>query len=241
MSVASRLTVPSALAGALRDQLYGLFRSCFDNTSRDRFERDLDAKDWVVLVLDGTRVVGFTTAALEQVEHDGSSVRCLFSGDTLVDPGCWRLPALPSAFGHLMLELVDRSEVPLYWLLVSKGFRTYRQLTANFLCFVPDCRRAPDPRLCSLLEAVARRRFGDRFDAATGIVRAGDETEFLRPALQEVAVGRRRDPHVRFFLERNPGWRRGDELVCLARCARSNLTRVAERQLAMAPPVWESQ
>lgn len=238
MSVASRISKPAALARPLRDELFGLFCSCFDNTSRHRFDRDLDAKDWIILLQDAERIVGFTTASFEQLELCGTTMRCLFSGDTLVLPQYWGRPALPAAFGHLMLELVGRSDVPLYWFLVSKGFRTYRLLTSNFIHFVPDCRRPPDAHLSLLLEKLADRRFGDRFDAATGIVRARDDGEFLKPAFQDVAPGRFRDPQVRYFLERNPGWRRGDELACLAPCTRSNLTRVARRQLASGSPTW---
>jgi hypothetical protein len=37
------------------------------------------------------------------------------------------------------------------------------------------------------------------------------------------------DPHVAFFLNRNPGWRRGDELVCLTEIAFENLTPAGRR------------
>jgi hypothetical protein len=37
------------------------------------------------------------------------------------------------------------------------------------------------------------------------------------------------DRHVRFFVERNPGHERGDELCCLAPLTRDNFTRAAWR------------
>ncbi len=241
MSVVSRIAAPPELDRSLRDQLFGLFSSCFDNTTRERFERDLGAKHWVVLVMDGSEVAGFTTAELVSLDHRGEELRFLYSGDTLVNPQHWGRPALAPAFGHLMLDLLDRAQAPLYWFLVSKGFRTYRLMPANFRGFVPDCRRPPDHELVQRLRLVARAKFGDRFDAAAGVIRAECDTEYLKPELQTVAPGRRQNPHIVFFLEKNPGWRRGDQLACLAPCVRANLTRLAWRQLESVSPVREWQ
>ena len=40
----------------------------------------------------------------------------------------------------------------------------------------------------------------------------------------------------RFFREANPGWARGDELVCLTRVSRDNLTSAGRRILRAATP-----
>jgi hypothetical protein len=44
-----------------------------------------------------------------------------------------------------------------------------------------------------------------------------------------VPAGRLRDPNVAFFMERNPDWTRGDELVCLCDLSRANLNRAGRR------------
>jgi hypothetical protein len=56
-----------------------------------------------------------------------------------------------------------------------------------------------------------------------------DRPQVLAGDLVDVPAGRAADPHVRFFLERNPGFVRGDELVCLTRIADDNLTRAGLR------------
>ena len=40
------------------------------------------------------------------------------------------------------------------------------------------------------------------------------------------------DPHVAFFLKRNPGHGDGDELVCLTELSDDNLTRAGRRMVA---------
>jgi len=39
------------------------------------------------------------------------------------------------------------------------------------------------------------------------------------------------DPHVAFFVRRNPGHARGDELACLCELNESNLTRAGRRMV----------
>ncbi|HSK76524.1 MAG TPA: hypothetical protein VLQ45_08695, partial [Thermoanaerobaculia bacterium] len=84
------------------------------------------------------------------------------------------------------------------------------------------------PEARELLDFLARERFGARFSPETGIVRFS-EPQVLREGLEEIPEGRLGDPHVAFFLERNPGWVRGDELVCLTELAEGNLTPAGRR------------
>jgi hypothetical protein len=46
---------------------------------------------------------------------------------------------------------------------------------------------------------------------------------------------------VRFFVERNPGHIRGEELCCLARLARDNLTPAVRRVLGAEPRLAEPE
>jgi hypothetical protein len=89
----------------------------------------------------------------------------------------------------------------------------------------------------ALLDELAAQRFGPDFDRERGIVRFAEGATPLRAGVAEATARRRRDPHVDFFLLRNPGHERGDELVCLARIHPENLT-AAGRRMAPAGP-WE--
>jgi hypothetical protein len=82
-----------------------------------------------------------------------------------------------------------------------------------------------------LLQSVAIRRFGTRYDPAAGILRAKPGDQRLREGIAELDDKRLRDPHVAFFRERNPGHAQGDELVCLARFHPDNLKPYIRRQL----------
>lgn len=223
-----------------REALLQLHMRHFANVQRERFMNDLNEKDWVILLFrrDGV-VVGFSTQKLISCRVGDRDVRFLFSGDTVVDRSYWNTPLLPGCFGHLMQRLMERyGEHDFYWFLISKGFRTYRFLPVFFNRFWPAPDRATPPEMDALLAAVADSKFGAAFDPSSGLVRipGGD---CLVPDLAEVPDARLHDPHVAFFLARNPRYAQGEELACLAPIRHDNLNHYAYRVIRSTKPEWK--
>ena len=61
-----------------------------------------------------------------------------------------------------------------------------------------------------------------------GVVRVLPRADRLQEDLARIPDHKRENPHVRFFVDNNPGYPEGDELVCIARISASNLTRLAK-------------
>lgn len=80
------------------------------------------------------------------------------------------------------------------------------------------------------MNRLAERQYGAQYDAPSGIVRFG-QPQVLCDQLREIPPGRGDDPHVAYFQDRNPGYVRGDELVCLTDVSDENLTRAGRRIL----------
>lgn len=233
IAVAGRLTgryVPrDALDAARRRSMFVLLRSHFLGVERETFEADLSEKNWVLLLEDERGVLrGFSTLLVRTRPAGDRRVIVVYSGDTIVAREWWGSPALPMTWLRAVQEITPAyGSHDVYWLLLTSGFRTYRFLPVFFREFVPRPGRdagAED----GLLTSLASAQFGPRFDARTGTVRLA-HPQVLVPELLDVPAGRTRDPHVAFFLDRNPGYVRGDELVCLARLANDNLTPAGRR------------
>lgn len=219
----------ASLAAADRDEMLALLSAHFDGVTPAQFARDLDEKDWVLRVRRGARLVGFSTVQVYATEAVGRRVQVLYSGDTIMAPEAWGSPVLARGWIALVKRLQATSPAdPWYWLLVSSGYRTYRFLPLFWREFWPRYDVAtPAARSCELAQ-LARARFGAQFDQRTGVVRFA-EPQRLRGELAVVPEGRLRDPHVRFFLERNPGHAAGDEFVCLTELSDANLTTAGLR------------
>jgi len=241
MPLHCRIVRQPLLGPAEREDMLALLQTYFDNVRRKVFLEDLAGKDWVIVLRDAPgRLAGFSTIQFFALPPaDGPRTVILFSGDTVVDRMHWHTPALAGAFGHVMLRAMeDHRDARLYWLLIAKGYRTYRFLPVYFRRFYPACDREAPPEYPSVLQRAASARFGPAFDAQTGLVRHAGVRDRLRAPFDAVPRGRERDRHVQFFLRRNPTFRDGDELACIAEISRKNLNRFAWRVIRSTEVQW---
>jgi hypothetical protein len=232
MKLRGRLVLVRDVTPAQRDAMFALMDAHYENVNRELFEADLNEKHWVIQVTDPhtDRLCGFSTQRLLDVTVAGQPVRALFSGDTIIARSHWGDNALAQVWGRLALRLMDNAAgAPLYWFLISKGYKTYRFLPLFFHEFYPRPDRAIPSWPAEVLDAIASSRYPNDYDATTGLVRATPAKDRLRPGVADVTPERLQDPYVRFFVERNPEHLSGDELCCLAPLTRDNFTRAAYR------------
>jgi len=221
-----------ALTDAQRVEMYALLDAHFAGVTRERFDRDLLEKNWVIEIRRDGRLVGFSTLLARKGNDEDQPILILYSGDTIVAPEAWRSPMLARTWIAAVNELrAGFPERRCYWLLLSSGFRTYRFLPLFWREFFPHYNVPTPPSAQRLLEDLARSQYGTCFDSASGVVRFA-QPQVLRNGLATVRPGRIVDPHIAFFLSRNPGHLKGDELVCLAEISETNLTRAGRRMVA---------
>lgn len=232
MRLCSTLVEVDQLTAACRGQMYALMQQCYERLDRDYFERDLDDKWLVILVHDPAsgQLVGFSTQKMLHASWQGRAIHALYSGDTVMAPAHWGDKALPHAWGRLALRLIDEHrDQPLYWLLTSKGFRTYRYLPLFFRQYYPNCDAPVQDEDLEILDALAEEALGEAYDPVRRIVAMQPHRYVTRPAVSTPGNRAEHDPHIRFFLQQNPGYCRGEELCCLAPLCRQNFTRLAYR------------
>jgi hypothetical protein len=185
----------SALSQQTTDAMFALLASHFAGVERTTFERDLAEKNSVILIEDGEVLRGFSTLRVYPTTAPGFPVTIVYSGDTIVERGCWGSAALPRTWIQLVQQVapVDRGDV--YWLLLTSGYRTYRFLSVFFRTFYPRFDEPTPAPAQALLDAVAAERFGSRYDAASGLVRF-EHPHCLAGDLAGVPTGRAADAHV---------------------------------------------
>lgn len=231
----ARVVAGADVDAAQRDAMFALYRRHFDAADRARFHADLADKQEVIEVRDATGTLrGFSTVGCYRREFDGRPLRVLFSGDTVVDEANWGQQALAFGFIRYAAQTQAQSDEPLYWLLISKGHRTYRYLSAFSIDYAPSPERVTPPDQQRLMDFLARDRYGDAYDARRGVVRFAQSHGHLRADLATVPAIHAHLPEVAYFLERNPGYAQGEELVCLCRIAADNLRPLARRVFVAA-------
>jgi hypothetical protein len=233
--LAARIRAQTDLAEEGRLAMFRIYSSYYEATSLELFLEDLAAKSHVIELYADGALRGFSTLSTIDFEFEGARNHAIFSGDTIIDEAYWGEQALVHAFcrfaGDLAAKIGHRR---LFWMLISKGYRTYRYLSAFARDYYPHhsgphhSEPAPDS-LRLRMEHLARLKFQHHFDSESGLVRFPESRGQLRKPWLQIRGPLLEHPAVRFFLSRNPRYWAGEELVCLTELEPSNLRSFARR------------
>src|SRR5688572_28149075 len=136
--VAGRLVARSELGPQQRRAMHALLDAHFEGSDYDRFCRDLEEKNWVILLEQGNELVGFSSLLVYETAHAGEPLSVVYSGDTIVRRDAWGSSALARtwiASVNQLRQLYPRGRY--YWLLITSGFRTYHFLPLFWREFYP--------------------------------------------------------------------------------------------------------
>ena len=203
------------------DDMWALFNRYYDDIERGRFESDLSKKSHVILLRDsGDRSLqGFSTLELIPGSILGKSFLAIYSGDTIISKAYWGQTALQRAFtGYTLKYMVRYPTIPVYWFLISKGYKTYLLLSRNYVEHWPRWEHATPPFQRAVIDTLGFNKFGDSWKRDLGVLKfdkpQGKLKEEVAPIDRDLL---RQFRDIQFFTEANPGHLEGDELCCLGR------------------------
>ena len=221
-------TIP-ALTDDDRRAMVSLYLAHYDGSSETLFFTDLKDKTEVLIVRCSGVLVGFTTLQVYECEWETKPICVVYSGDTVVDRAHWGQQALAFVWIARMGELKrEKPDVPMYWFLIVKGHRTFKYLPTFSKSFYPHW-SLDRSDLKPLADALARDKFGDDYNPTTGVVEFTESKGHLKNHIAFPTEKERTKDAVKFFLERNPNYLRGHELVCLCELAEENLKPLTKR------------
>jgi hypothetical protein len=212
-----------------------LYLSNYDGSSNGLFLSDLRDKDEAMLLLCDGELVGFTTLKVYLREWNGVAIRLVYSGDTIVHPQHWGQQELAFAWITHIGEIKRQApETPLYWFLLVKGHRTFKYLPVFGHSFYPHW-AIDRSDLKPLADQLATEKFGDAYNPQTGVVEFAQSHGHLKDEIAGATEAELKRPATQFFFQRNPGYRRGHELVCICELELHNLKPLTARIFQHAP------
>ncbi len=204
-----------------RRTMFELLESHYANAFWPQFNADLDEKHWAILLFcpQTDKLVGFSTQVLlEPVDN----CHILYSGDTIIAREYWGSITLPVAF----LELVNKIKAAhpgdrLFWMLISKGLRTYKFLSVFLTEYYPHHTLQTPEQVKAMMNLTGTRKFGQKFKPEKGIIEAGANDQYLKEEYQPDE--NKSNPVASFFFSANPEYTKGDELLCFAELSDDNI------------------
>ncbi len=210
--------------------MYTILSKYFLGTSFEEFEHDLSQKEIAIFITKEEKIMGFSTLVCSTVEVNGNKTPVIFSGDTIVEQEHRNSAGLGIEVANYFDRVCKRYNNTVYYLLSTKGWRTYKVLPFFFNKYYPRANREIPPQIREVRDAFCRAKYGDSYDAQKGLIIAKGDPQRLRSEnLTDASYPERESEDIAFFFEQNPNYLEGTELVCIASIDEENITKRFKR------------
>jgi len=230
--IVSQTKEVSACSKHEKEVFYQLICQEFLGVSWSDFMRDFQEKDAVMILRkehSAGEIVGWSTLMVLTLSLPGEEVKAIFSGDTVV------LPEYRSSTGmgvelvrYFMHAYEQFPRQTVYYILISKGWRTYKIMPFFFREFFPRYDQPTPAYDQAVMDTFGKKKYPHHYNPATGVITFSPQ-RVRSESIDAIPV--KVDAHTRFFLRSNPGYLDGNELVCVARVSPANFTHIARRLL----------
>jgi hypothetical protein len=216
-----------------KETFYRLLCQSFLRVSWSDFMRDFQEKDAVMILRkehDEGEIVGWSTLMVLTLSLPDQEVKGIFSGDTAVLPEYRSSTGLGVELSRYFMHV--REQFPqhtVYYILISKGWRTYKIIPFFFKEFSPRYDKPTSACDKAVMDAFGKMKYPRHYNPATGVITFTPQR--LKPESVD-AIPVKLDAHTQFFLRCNPGYLDGHELVCVAKVSPDNFTNALKRLLS---------
>lgn len=205
--------------------MYSLMNSFYDNTDEKVFRRDFFDKDYcLVLHSEDGSIVGFTTQKLLELDVNGKTVCGMFSGDTIIHKDYWGDIELFKVWANFWFDYAEKYE-EFYWFLICKGYKTYRIMPLFWTEFYPNYKAETPAYEQSIINAYAEKLYPLEYNPDSGVVEYKSVKDRLKSGVADIGERELKNKDTAYFLQRNPGYIKGNDLACLAKIDRSLLKK----------------
>ncbi len=199
-------------------EFYQLYRQYYENVCFENFKTDFYKKDFVMVLRDKTKELrGFSTLLIFKIKYLGRECQIIFSGDTIIEKSFWGTTALTLEFlRNIIKTKLKNPFTPVWWFLISKGYKTYLLLANNFINYYPRYDKETPSEIKQMIHQLADQFYPGHFNQNTGVIEFQGTHEklkgFVAPVTDELRL---RFPKIDFFCSQNSQWAKGNELACV--------------------------
>jgi hypothetical protein len=219
-ALTSRVLAPQLLSDRQRRQMFDVFSQYYEGHSYEQFMKDLLEKDDVILLLEkqSGEIQGFSTLLKKEMTRNGKSLWAVYSGDTVLSRKHWGSKVLGVTFLMYLFKLrLKKPWQHVYWFLISKGYKTYLLMANNFTHHFPRHEFATTDFDRDLMSEFYGWKFGSLYNHQTGLIQPHGPACHLKVDVADISPDLLKNPRVSFFQEKNPNWKNGAELCCIAK------------------------
>jgi hypothetical protein len=229
MKVCGELIEVKRLTDVCIKAMFMLMDTYYDKMTYSNFISDLNEKEHCILLIDESgRIQGFSTQKFISFPLNSKEIHGVFSGDTIIHKDYWGSFELYRVFAQSFIKYSEQF-TNFYWFLISKGYKTYRMLPLFFKTFYPNYLEQTPVYEKKVMDAFGHFKYPGEYNKKTGIIEYPGEKVKLKQGVADVTLKQLKDKNIQFFINANPDYMMGNDLVCLARLEQDNLKPAARR------------
>ena len=189
---------------------------------RDRTDGSL--RGFMVLDIDNTKEINGRKYALMQTDL------WFFQNDYSGGPFLYYVTAY-----YLLKQMILHPFTPLYIVVRALTYKSYIAFCHNLTKGYPRYDLEMPQYAKDLINKFVEGFNGpsDIFDRETSVYKR-ERSKIKQGAVAELTEKDLQDPHIKFFAERNPGWTKGHQLICLGELSWKDLVWVAWKAVTRA-------
>jgi hypothetical protein len=206
------------LSVELKKEMFELFATYYKDVEYERFLSDLKEKTHSFLFFEkeSNKLMGFSTIFRKEIPSIAPG-KFLFSGDTVIHEKYRGSKGLQkSFFWFILISKLKTPFHPLYWMLMSKGVKTYLLMRKNFKASFPNLNHSTPLKFQDVLDRFYQSKFPEDFLKEKGLITFKTKMGSVKSDKEVMAEGIRINPDAQFFFNKNPHWENGEELACVA-------------------------
>lgn len=212
-------------------EMYFLMVEFYNNVTETNFRKDFLEKDYCIILRDReNKIKGFSTQKILTLNYKGKIIHGVFSGDTVIHKENWGSFSLFQVFSKFFFTYGKQYD-NFYWFLIVKGHKTYKILPTFLKKFYPNFKEPTPPEIKSLMDFFGCTQYPEEYNSVTGVIEYNDVKDSLKEGIADITSKELRDNHVKFFLQENPYYEKGNDLVCIASLKKENLRERAKKIL----------
>lgn len=209
--------------------MYKLMVEFYDNMEYENFIEDLRNKDYCIILRNEIREIkGFSTQKIIRLNVNNRVIHGVFSGDTIIHKEYWGNFELHKVFTKFFFDYGEKYR-EFYWFLISKGYKTYKMIPMFFKKAYPNYREDTPKEIQELIIAFGRSAYPNEFDHKDGVIKYNKIKDKLKEGIADIDEKKLRDRDIEFFVQKNPTYKEGNDLVCITSLKRENLKPAANR------------
>lgn len=206
--------------------MFDLMSEYYANLKKNNFFSDLEDKEDIIILKDNEGVIkGFSSIIVQGMDIKGEKVKLLFSGDTIIHSTYWGDTDIRRTWLEYAYKQMDSFDEKFYWLLFSKGYKTYKYLPVFFTDFYPRFDKQTPEFEQKIIDAYGYKYYKDTYNSEKGVIEMNQKKDYLKDWVAEIPESKLKNKNIEFFVQKNPDYRLGNELICLTQISADNFTK----------------